>query len=469
MENKKRKLERTLIKNFCFFSILIVIIFAIVASLISVFNNSKIVNTLEESYIVNCEGKNEYDDLKFDDLKKHGGWFEILDVNYERQYPSDRYKRYTSIEIVDIVNGNYEINGKKYRGIVKKFNDGQGNRKIQITFFPTDFLRITPTINIPLDVEAFHFLGIYIIGAILFGIGYFLTVFYVSKKIKIELTKPINLLKGAMEELGSGNYNKRLSLKAEYEFVEMANSFNYMAQKMETAVKQKEEEERLRRQLISDISHDIRTPLTVIQGYLVTIINNLGNSQDKNIEYLKRCFESSVEMEKLLQQLSDYNRMFRVDYKLNKELVDFTEFIKSILAEQYHFIELNQKKLIVEVDEEERNIFIDKTEMRRVIINLLNNAVQHNNERTTIEIKMTEYDRNIYLIIADNGKKIPEEMISCMYEPFVKGDQSRNDSSNSGLGLAIVKKIIDAHDAEIHFEQPYKKYTKAFIIIIPVI
>ena len=323
-------------------------------------------------------------------------------------------------------------------------------------------MRVTPTINIPLEAESIHFLGIYIVGIILFGIGYCLTVFCVSKKIKVELTKPINLLKEAMKELGSGNYKKRLSFKAEYEFVEMANSFNCMAQEMEDAVKQKEEEERLRRQLISDISHDIRTPLTVVQGYLLTVINDLENSKSKNIEYLKRCFESSVEMEQLLQQLSDYNRMFRVDYKLNKELVDFTEFVKNILADQYHYIEVNKNILRVEVDEEERNIFIDKREMRRAIINLLNNAVQHNDEDTTIEIRLTEYDRKIYLVIADDGKKIPKDISSCMYEPFVKGDQSRNDSSNSGLGLAIVKKVLDAHEAAIYFEQPYKKYTKAY-------
>ena len=173
-------------------------------------------------------------------------------------------------------------------------------------------------------------------------------------------------------------------------------------------------------------------------------------------------------MEQLLQQLSDYNRMFRVDYKLNKELVDFTEFVKNILADQYHYIEVNKNILRVEVDEEERNIFIDKREMRRAIINLLNNAVQHNDEDTTIEIRLTEYDRKIYLVIADDGKKIPKDISSCMYEPFVKGDQSRNDGSNSGLGLAIVKKVLDAHEAAIYFEQPYKKYTKAFIIVMPV-
>ena len=201
MENRKKKLEVTLIKNFCFFSIVIVIIFAIVASVISVFNNSKIVNTLEEKYIVSCEGKSRYEDIDISELKRNGAWFEILNTDYERQYPRAEYKKYTSIEIIDIVNGNYEIDGKKYRGIVKKFYDEQNRQRIQVTFFPIDFLRVTPTINIPLEAESIHFLGIYIVGIILFGIGYCLTVFCVSKKIKVELTKPINLLKEAIDDL----------------------------------------------------------------------------------------------------------------------------------------------------------------------------------------------------------------------------------------------------------------------------
>ena len=101
MENRKKKLEVTLIKNFCFFSIVIVIIFAIVASVISVFNNSKIVNTLEEKYIVSCEGKSRYEDIDISELKRNGAWFEILNTDYERQYPRAEYKKYTSIEIID--------------------------------------------------------------------------------------------------------------------------------------------------------------------------------------------------------------------------------------------------------------------------------------------------------------------------------------------------------------------------------
>lgn len=121
MGNRKKKLEVTLIKNFCFFSIVIVIIFAIVASVISVFNNSKIVNTLEEKYIVSCEGKSQYEDIDISELKRNGAWFEILNTDYERQYPKEEYKKYTSIEIIDIVMVIMKLMEKNIEGLLKNF------------------------------------------------------------------------------------------------------------------------------------------------------------------------------------------------------------------------------------------------------------------------------------------------------------------------------------------------------------
>lgn len=466
MAGNKKKLEKTLIKNFCFFSFLIVLLFALVVIIISTFNNSLIVNTLEDGYIANCEGKNQYSDIKVPELEKNGGWFEVLDLDFVRQYPVGEYKRYANSEIVDLINGDYILNDNTYRGVIQKFYNEEGNERILLTFFPSELLDFTPTINIPLELEAFRFLAIYVLGIIIFMLGYFLTVLLVSKKVKTEITRPINTLKEAMKELGSGKYEKRLSLNAEYEFVDMAESFNRMAEEMAQAVKEKEDTERLRRQLISDISHDVRTPLTVIQGYLVTVINNLQNDKNENVIYLQRCYESSVEMEKLIQQLCDYNRLFRLDYKLNKEILDLTEFVKKILIDIYHQIEVSEKHLIISLDEQERNVLIDKREMRRAILNLIGNAVQHNETGTTIAVQIKENKGKICVIIADNGEAIPERLISYMYEPFIKGEQSRNDSGNSGLGLAIVKKVVNAHGADMLFEQPYEEYTKAFIISI---
>lgn len=462
-----RKLENTLIRNFCFFSIIIVFLFGVISLIVNTFNDSVVMKMIESQYIVNCEGNDDYSDIDITALNKIGGWFEVLDRDYNQQYPDNGGFQYTTNDIVSIVNGEYLIDGKNYRGVIKQFHNNKGIEQIQIIFFPAEILDMTPTLNIPTQISALRFISIYIFAFFIFTAGYFITVFVLSKKVKLSLSKPMNELRIAMKDLGNGDYKKRLSLKAEYEFVEMGNSFNCMAQAMENAVKKREEEEHLRRQLISDISHDIRTPLTVIQGYLLTLMNM--DRLDEGRAYLKQCYDTSLEMEDLLEHLRDYNRMLRVDYKLNIEETELTEFIKNILADQYHQIQLMGMNLVVDLDEEERMVKIDKNEMRRAVVNLLNNAIQHNYAQTDVLVSIVDTLDDYFIIIADTGIQFSENFVSCMYEPFAKEEQSRNDNGHSGLGLAIVKKIIDAHGSEIQFEQPYRNYTKAFLIRIKAI
>ena len=95
--------------------------------------------------------------------------------------------------------------------------------------------------------------------------------------------------------------------------------------------------------------------------------------------------------------------------------------------------------------------------------------MQHNYAQTDVLVSIVDRLDDYIIIIADTGIQFSEKFISCMYEPFTKEEQSRNDNGHSGLGLAIVKKIIDAHGSEIQFEQPYQNYTKAFLIRIKAI
>lgn len=464
MKNKNKRLEKTLIKNFCVFSVIVIIIFVIVSRFMNFINNSVVSDVLEKRYDIQCEGVEDYDTVDAESLKEAGGWFEILDIQYQEIYPKENGRVYTGTEIVDIVNGNYEREGKTYQGKIKHFTDSKGKTRIQIIFFPSEVIDITTTVNIPYQISALPFGGIIIVGVLLFGFGYFVTVLIVSKKIRKNLSRPMDELRLAMKDLEKGNYKKRLELQAEYEFVEMGHSFNCMAEAMEEAVQKRQKEEMLRRQLISDLSHDIRTPLTIIQGYLTTVLNLAG--QEESRLYLERCYESSQELKRLLDQLSDYNRMLRMDYRLREEKVDLTEFIKNILIDQYHSIQQNNMELVVDIKDEKRAIVIDPHEMKRAVINLIRNAIQHNQQGTEIYVAIINQYDGYGIVVADSGEELGENLISCMYEPFTKGEQSRNDNGHNGLGLAIVKKIIDEHGGELIFRQPYFGYTKAFIIKI---
>lgn len=453
-------------KNFCFFSGIIVIIFVIVAIVTSVVNDRIVKKDLVDEYYVNCNGLSDYNKINADNLKKFGGWFEVLDMNYECIYPEEKNTKYSLSDMVDIMNGKYMIDEIAYRGIVENFKDSEGKQRVQITFFESKGMNVTTSLNLPTDMSSVKYLLGYIIGLAIFIILYCITVFCVSKRIQDGMMKSINQLHLAMSELGNGNYKKRVNILSGYEFAEMGESFNLMAVAMENAVKIQKEEAFLRQQLISDIGHDIRTPLTVIQGYLIATLNKTKITDLSAKRYLENCYQSSVEMEDLLQQLIEYNKMLKVDYHLELSKANLSEFIREVVASKYEYIIQAGKSIKVEISDVERIVKIDLGEMKRVIVNLLNNAVYHNLGKTKIYTEIRDGSKWFYLIIADDGTKIDENMVCHIYEPFFRGEESRRDNQHSGLGLSIVKKIIDKHGFYIELKQPYRKWTKAFVIRI---
>lgn len=453
-------------KNFCFFSGIIVIIFVIVAIVTTVANDRIVKKNLVDEYFVNCNGISDYSKINIDNLKKLGGWFEVLDMNYKCIYPEEKQTKYTFSNMIDIMNGKFMVDGIAYRGKVEDFNDSEGKKQVQITFWESKGMNVTTSLSLPTEMSSVKYLWGYMSGLAIFIILYCTTVFYVSKRIQDGMMKSINQLHLAMLELGNGNYKKRVNILSGYEFAEMGVSFNLMAAAMEDAVKSQEEEAFLRQQLISDIGHDIRTPLTVIQGYLIATLNKTDLTDLSVKKYLENCYQSSVEMGQLLQQLIEYNKMLKVDYNLELSEVNFTEFFREVVAGKYEYILQAEKIIEVKISDVERNVKIDLGEMKRVIVNLLNNAVYHNPEKTKIYTEIRDGSKWFDLIIADDGTKIDENMVCHIYEPFFRGEESRKDNQHSGLGLSIVKKIIDKHGFYIELKQPYRNWTKAFIIRI---
>lgn len=451
-------------KRFVFFSIAVLCIYAIVNLVTNSVGNWYLNGYMSDVYMIDCSTVDNYENLNQDKLIKLGGWIEVLNENYEVIYPKDRKKIYTKDDIANLINGSFEKDSNRYYGLIKSFKSKKDERRVQLTFFPEEKLEVTPVVSLDLSSDVIWMVLINLIGFIILAIGYIILVLKMSQGIKVKLTTPIIGLMAAMKRVGEGKYKERLNSKAEYEFIEMEKSFNQMAEALEIATKKSGEEEALRRQLISDLSHDIRTPLTSIQGYAITLLENKKTEQfDK---YLKIIYQSTIEMRELLQHLIDYNKLQCVDYVLNIEKVDLSDFLINILSERYQSTEDAGMLLNVEIEEKCLEAYIDIVEFRRVIVNIFNNAVYHNKKGTEIFVTIKEGERKYEIIIADNGIKIDDRVKGKIFEPFVKGEESRSDSQHNGLGLSITKKIVEKHNGTIQLEEPYKHYTKAFIITI---
>lgn len=229
----------------------------------------------------------------------------------------------------------------------------------------------------------------------------------------------------------------------------------------------REEYDKQRNLLLSDIAHDLRTPMTTVAGYAKALSDGMVTDAEKQQEYLHTIMNKTIRMNELIQLLFEYVKLDSKGFELDKESFDLCELLRECAASVYQEIEEREMEFFIEIPEEIYTVYADKMQLSRVMINLLNNAVKHNLEGTGILLLVKPLSGMLLVVVADNGTEISAETQKHLFEPFYKGDKSRTSGSGSGLGLSIAQKIIQMHGWEIELRQPYQEYTKAFLIKIP--
>ena len=224
--------------------------------------------------------------------------------------------------------------------------------------------------------------------------------------------------------------------------------------------------ERARNLMLSDIAHDLRTPITTIAGYSKALNDGLIASDEKKKEYLDAIENKAERMSDLINLLFEYVRLDSDNFSLKKTKVDIAELLRENAALLYADIE--EKGMVFEIDipEERCELEVDKIQFSRVITNLINNALKHNESGTEITLKMEKLEKEIQISVSDNGTMISPMIADHIFEPFVVADASRESKNGSGLGLSIAKKIVEMHGWTIELIQYYEEYKKSFVIKI---
>lgn len=241
----------------------------------------------------------------------------------------------------------------------------------------------------------------------------------------------------------------------------------------EEQLRQQKEYEQKRNLMLSDIAHDLRTPITTVNGYAKALSDGLV-PQDRQQEYLDAIMSKSQRMNELITYLFDYVKTDSVGFQLKTERCDACELVRECVSLSYQDFEDAGMEPEVEIPEEMYMIMADRLQLSRCITNLLNNAIRHNRKNTPVAIVVEKTDKEVQIMVADNGEPIEEEAAKHIFEPFVMGDESRSSKGGSGLGLAIARKIVELHGGSILLlQQPalkntaaLKTYGKAFVIRI---
>ena len=218
--------------------------------------------------------------------------------------------------------------------------------------------------------------------------------------------------------------------------------------------------------MLSDFAHDLRTPIMTISGYAGALSDGMVKDPAMQTEYLDAIRRKSERMAELIGLLFEYVKLGSVGFSLKKKLIDLNALTAECAAALYTDIEEAGMTLTAEIPEIPFTIEADRTQLGRVLTNLITNAIRHNPAGTEIAVSVRRLAGAELVAVADTGVEITKP-VEELFDPFVKGDDSRSESRGSGLGLSISKKIADMHGYKLTLQQPAGAYTKAFVLRVP--
>lgn len=397
-----------------------------------------------------------YNDELENELETNGKWFKVLDKNLNvilesENAPAD--KNHYSEKEIEYMTYPYknELFIEKYQYVNNEGINRTAIIKYKDLYTNSSFRKI----NILTKVAFGVFGAAYIICMIIFVIV-----------LRRKFYEPLEKLNKAMELLADGERKKTIDYSGPREFVDICDRFNVMISKLEDSENQRKKLMNDKERMMADISHDLKTPITSIQGYAKALSDGIIPEGDKD-KYIKIIYEKSKKLTDLINIFHEYSKLEHPDFTLTFEKVDLSEYLRAYIALKYEDIVENGFDIEVDIPEEEVEVKIDKVQLQRVFDNILGNSIKHNEKGTNIYVSLEERGDVCEIIIADDGKGVPKEIADNIFEAFTVGDESRNSKQGSGLGLAIAKAIVDLHGGTIELEpEPLNEFSTEFKIIL---
>ena len=264
------------------------------------------------------------------------------------------------------------------------------------------------------------------------------------------LLHPIKELTKAAEEIERGNLDFVITYDKKDEFLQVFTQFDRMRVKLKDSLWRQIRDEESRVEMIANIAHDLRTPITSIQGYAQGLIDGVANSEEKKQKYLEIIIMKSQELNRMSDSLSAFSRVDVGNVNIEMSRINAQGFIKSELTEIS--MSLSTAEITCEIDVSDQvQICIDVMQVKRVFANILQNSLKYK-EEDIARLNIRAYENESYVIVrfADQGVGVRESELKMIFNRFYRGDYARKDTSNgSGLGLAIAKQIILLHKGHI--------------------
>ena len=263
---------------------------------------------------------------------------------------------------------------------------------------------------------------------------------------------PLDKLQIATKRIADGDLDYQLDERDFSEIPFLYNDFERMRIKLKEDEEEKKLSEDAAKELVSNISHDLKTPLTAIRGYVEGILDGVASSPQKTRDYLNTIYNKTNDMTSLIDELLYYSQVAEKHMSYKYEKIYVKEFFDEYVKDLYLELETIKIKFEYIVDIGRNTVIdMDKEQIKRALNNIVSNAVKYmDKEEPEIHFRVTETSDAINIQISDNGRGIDEKDLPHIFERFYRSDASRNTKlGGSGIGLSIVKKVIENHEGSV--------------------
>ena len=283
----------------------------------------------------------------------------------------------------------------------------------------------------------------------------FLVNFYLAHRLSQKIIRPLEALQAGARAIERGDLSVRIQTDSDEEFQELCRHFNAMTIRLEDSRRERETYENDRRMLLAGISHDLRTPLTVIKGYIEGLRDGVADTPEMQQHYVAKIHERTLQIDTLVDRLFLYSKMNLGEYPFHFQPTVIGSWLRSVIA-TWQAAEPAGEQILLDLPAEadQTVIQLDTVEMKRVLDNLCNNARKYHGQKLLIlSVRLELRPNEIVLKVADNGPGVAESELPRLFLEFYRGDLARTATTKgSGLGLSIAAQIVHAHHGEIWAE-----------------
>jgi signal transduction histidine kinase len=324
-------------------------------------------------------------------------------------------------------------NGQSYYLLLSLPNEAMKEGQF---FFYTRSIQFLFTLTLPLLLSAL--------------VPYFLSLWFFSS-----INRRIGKLNKALGQVGFRSDVIVLEDKSKDEIGQLTRHYNAMAHRIQSQAVQIEQFENRRKLLLSNLSHDLRTPLTMVLGYAETIRTGAYQDENELQTGAKIILQRSRYMDKLLDQLLDISRQETGAFEIHPAPTNLSELMRKVVADYLLFLDGQNFTVDVDIPECDVNAFVDASLIERVLRNLLDNAIRYGSEGSFLGIELAKEADGVCITVKDKGKGVAPEDQERIFERFYRADEGRN-GEGLGIGLSIVKEIVESHQGHIQLKSnPY--------------